>query len=180
MAHAADPGWKPAIPQAGRIVTGRSPEGSILVVLRAAAILLSAVAVAAGLFALVFGAGSQEPRIGSATARILISAAMGASVIGISMTGRGGPDTSSPGRLAVSVFEITIRRMLFAAALGPAGLAISWLAGDATYVVFGTGLAALLVAVASPTRRRLEQFQGDVDEAGSKLSVVASLQLPYR
>jgi hypothetical protein len=73
-----------------------------------------------------------------------------------------------------------MRRMLIAATLGPSGMVLSWLSGDATYVVFGTGLALLLIAVASPTSRRIEQFQSEVDEAEASLSVLDALLRPYR
>lgn len=175
-----DPGWRPAFPIARRILMGRGPSGSILLVMRAGVVLLGAVAAGSALAALVFGAGSQDPRISATSARILISAAMGAGAIGVSLTGTGGPDLDDEGRLAVSVFTITMRRVLFAAAIGPAGFAISWLAGDASYVVFGTGLALLFMAVAGPTSKRIAQFQTEVDEAGSDLSVLHALQRPYR
>jgi hypothetical protein len=132
------------------------------------------------LAALLFGAGTQEPRISSTVARILISAAMGAGAIGVSLTGTGGPDLESEGHLAVSVFTITMRRVLYAAVIGPAGLAISWLSGDGSYVIFGTGLALLFMAVAGPTSKRLAQFQSEVDDAGCDLSVIRALQRSYR
>jgi hypothetical protein len=175
-----DPGWRPAFPLVGRILTGRGPDGSILLVMRASVILLGIAATASGLGALVLGAGSQQPRIDQTVARLLISLAMGLGVIGTSQVGKGGPDVNSPGHLAISVFRITMRRVLFAAAVGPAGLAISWLAGDASYVVFGTGMALLLMAVASPTLKRISAFQAEVVEAGSDLSVIETLHRPYR
>lgn len=180
MDEFADPGWRPAVPLIGRILSGRGPEGPILLVMRAGVLLLGAVAASSAIFALVFGAGSRDPRIDSVVARILISAAMGASAIGISLTGTGGPDLESEGHLAVSVFAITMRRVVYAAAMGPAGLMISWLAGDASYVIFGTGLALLLLAVAGPTSKRITHFQEEVDEAGSGLSVIRALHRPYR
>jgi hypothetical protein len=175
-----DPGWRPAVPIAVRILAGRGPEGSMLLVMRAGVILLAAVATGSAVAALVFGAGSREPRISATLARILISAAMGGGAIGVSLTGTGGPDLDSDRHLAVSVFTITMYRVLFAAAIGPAGFAISWLAGDASYVIFGTGLALLFMAVAGPTSKRLAQFQAEVDEAGSDRSVLIALQGPYR
>lgn len=180
MNDVIDPGWRPAVPLVGRILSGRGPDGSILLVMRAGVMLLAGVAAATALGALLFGAGSQEPRIGPTLARILISASMGAGAIGISLTGTGGPDTESESHLAVSVFTITMRRVLWAAAIGPAGLAISWLAGDASYVIFGTGLALLFMTVAGPTSKRLGQFQREVEEAESDLSVLRALHRPYR
>jgi hypothetical protein len=179
MTEPTDPGWRPALQLVGRVVAGR-PDGTILLVMRAGVILLGAVAAASALAALLFGAGSREPLISAAVARILISAAMGFGAIGVSLTGTGGPDLGSEGHLAVSVFTITMRRVLYAAAIGPAGFAISWLAGDASYVVFGTGLALLLMAVGGPTSKRLAQFQAEVDEEGSDLSVLQALHRPYR
>lgn len=178
MTDVTDPGWEPAVPLIGRVVAGR-PTGSILLVMRAMVLLLGIVAAAGAAVALLAGAGSSEPLIGSTAARILLSAAMGAGAIGISLTGTGGPDADDPHHLAVSIFQITMRRVLFAAAIGPAGLAISWLAGDGSYVIFGTGLALLFMAVAGPTRKRLSQFQVEVEEAGSTLSVLEVLQRPY-
>jgi hypothetical protein len=180
MTDFTDPGWRPALPLVGRILSGRGPDGSILLVMRAGVILLGAVAVAAAIAALVFGAGTQEPRISSTVARILISAAMGGGAIGVSLTGTGGPDMDSEGHLAVSVFTVTMRRVLYAAAIGPAGLAISWLSSDGSYVIFGTGLALLFMAVGGPTSKRVAQFQAEVDEAGSDLSVIRALHRSYR
>lgn len=168
------------MPLVAKILTGRTPTGSILEVMRAGVILLAGVAVTSALVALILGAGSNEPRIDATTARIAISAAMGVGAVGISLTGRAGPDVDSPGHLGVSIFQITMRRVLWAAAIGPAGLAISWLSGDGSYVVFGTGLAVLFIAVAGPTTKRISVFQTEVDEAGSDLSVLVALQRPYR
>lgn len=175
-----DPGWRPALPLVGQVVGGRSLDGSILIVMRAAVVFLVIVSAVLGLGVVVFGAGPREARIGDGAARILLSAVMGGALIGISMTGRGGPDLSDADHLAVSVFRITMRRVVFAAAIGPAGMAISWLAGDPSYVIFGTGLAILLMAVAGPSERRIGQFQTEVDEAGSDLSVLGALQRRYR
>lgn len=168
------------MPLVARILSGRGPDGSILMVMRAAVILLAAVASGAALVALVAGAGTREARIDPTVARILISLAMGVGAIGVSLTGKGGPDLDSPAHLAVSVFQITMRRVLFAAAIGPAGLVISWLSGDASYVIFGTGLALLFMAVAGPTSKRIAHFQSEVDDAGADLSVLAAVQRPYR
>ena len=180
MTDSLDPGWRPAVPLVGRIVSGRGLDGSILLVMRAAVIFLGVAAALSGLGSLILGAGSQHPRIGGTSARILISLAMGIAAIGISTVGKAGPDLDSPGHLAVSVFRITMRRVLFAAGVGPAGLAISWVSGDASYVIFGTGLAILLMAVAAPTSRRLAQFQSEVVDAGSEISVLEALQRSYR
>jgi len=148
--------------------------------MRAGVLLLSAVAGLTALTVLIFGAGSSAERIDAIVARVAISAAVGASVIATSFIGRGGPDLQTEGHLAVSVFQITMRRVLAAAAVGPAGLMLSWLSADASYVIFGSGLAMLLMAVASPTSKRLDQWQSEVDEAESKLSVHSALDRPWR
>lgn len=175
-----DPGWKSALPQVGRIATGRTPAGSILLVMRGAVLFLEIAAVVAGFLVVFLGGGAQEARVDDVTARILISLMVGVVIIAITRIGREGPDVSTAEHLAVSVFRITMRRVLVAAALAPVGMALSWLSGDASYVVFGTGLAMLLMAVSSPTVRRIEQFQTEVDDAGSELVVLAALQRSYR
>lgn len=179
MPHPLDPGWRRAPAAAWRILTG-GPQGTILEVMRAAVVLLGTVAVVAALGALMAGAGTRDPVIGSTSARLALSGALAVAVVGMSLTGTGGPDVDGPDHLAIDVFRITMRRVLFAAALGPAGLAISWLAGDGSYVVFGTGLALLFMAVSGPTEKRLRQFQVEVGEAGSDLDVVEALQRSFR
>ena len=180
MIQDADPGWKPAVPVAVNIVIGRGVSGSILIVMRAGVLLLSLVAAVTAVLVVVFGAGSGAERVDATVARIGISAAIGLSVIATSSIGRGGPDVDGEGSLAVSLFRITMRRVLAAAAVGPAGLLLSWLSADASYVIYGTGLAMLLMAVASPTAKRLDQLQSEVDEAGSNLSVRTALDRPWR
>jgi len=180
MHESTDPGWSPAVPLIGRILSGRGPDGSILLVMRAGVMLLGVVAGVAALIALTMGAGSREPRIDPVTARTAISVSLGAVVIAISRIGRAGPGTETDDHLALSVFDITMRRVLAAAALGPIGLGVSWLAGDPSYVIFGTGLALLFMAIAGPTSKRLGQFQAEVDEAGSSLSVLNALERSYR
>jgi len=175
-----DPGWGPAVPVAAGIVTGRGAAGSILLVMRAGVLLLSLVSAVTAVLVLVFGAGSGAERIEPTIARIGISAAVGASVIAGTLIGRDGPALDSEGHLAVSLFQITMRRVLAAAAVGPAGLLLSWLSADASYVIFGSGLAMLLMAVASPTSSRIEQWQSDVVEAGSELSVRTALDRSWR
>lgn len=175
-----DPGWRPALSYAGRIATGRTPEGPILLVMRGAVVFLETAAALAGFVVLFLGAGAQEPRVGDVTARILLSIAIGLVLIAMTVIGRAGPDTADLGRLANSVFRITMRRVLVAASLTAIGMALSWTSGDAAYVLFGASLSMLLMAVASPTQRRIQQFQSEVDAAGSDLSVLEALDLPYR
>jgi hypothetical protein len=176
----ADPGWKPSVPVAVGIVRGRGATGSILLVMRAAVLLLSVVSGLTAVAVLVFGAGSGEVVINSTVARMGISAVVGAAVFATSFIGRAGPDLSDESVMAVSLFQITMRRVLAAAAVGPAGLIFSWLSADASYVIFGAGLAMLLMAVASPTARRIEQWETEVEEAGSDLSVRSALNRPWR
>jgi hypothetical protein len=180
MSEFDDPGWKPSVPVAMGIVRGRGVTGSILLVMRAAVLLLSVVSGLTAVAVLIFGAGSGEVVIGSTVARMTISAAVGAAVIATSFIGREGPDLSDEGAMAVSLFQITMRRVLAAAAVGPAGLILSWLSADASYVIFGAGLAMLLMAVASPTARRISQWEIEVEEAGSDLSVPAALSRSWR
>ncbi len=175
-----DPGWRPALAVAARIVTGRGADGSILLVMRAGVVLLSIAAGATALGVLVFGGGSGDASIDETTARLGLFSVVGIAAIAIGVVGRGGPDVDSESHLAASVFQITMRRVLVAAAMGPAGLLLSWLAADGTYVIFGAGVAVLLMAVVSPTSDRLGQWQRDVAEAGSDLSVVVALSRPFR
>lgn len=148
--------------------------------MRAGVLLLSLVAAATALAVIVFGAGSGTERISALSARMGISAAVGLSVIATSSIGRGGPDLDSESQMAVSLFQITMRRVLAAAAVGPVGLLLSWLSADASYVIYGSGLAMLLMAVASPTAKRLDQLQSEVDEAGSDLSVRTAVSRSWR
>ncbi len=180
MSEHPDPGWRPAVPVALGIVTGRGASGSILLVMRAGVLLLSLVAAVTAVAVLVFGAGSGVEKVDGTVARIGISAAVGASVIATSYIGRGGPDLDTEAHLAVSLFQIIMRRVLAAAAVGPAGLMLSWLAADASYVIFGSGLAMLLMAVAGPTSKRIDHWQSEVDEAGAELSVRSALDQPWR
>jgi peptidoglycan/LPS O-acetylase OafA/YrhL len=150
-----------------------------LLVLRAFVLLLAVVALGGGVIALMFGAGAEEPRIDALAARFAISLALGASVIATSFIGKEGPDVGSEAELAASLYQTTMRRVLAAAAVGPIGLLLSWLSGDGTYVIFGTGLALLLMAVAAPTGKRLKQYQSEVDDAGSDLSVMSALSRRY-
>ena len=60
------------------------------------------------------------------------------------------------------------------------GLMLSWLAADASYVIFGSGLAMLLMAVAGPTSKRIDHWQFKVDEADVELSVRSALDRPWR
>ncbi len=149
-------------------------------VMRAGVLLLTLVTAVTATAALVFGAGSDVERIGASTARIGISAGVGLSVIATVTIGRGGPDLDSESHLALSVFQITMRRVLAAAAVGPIGLLLSWLSADATYVIYGSGMAMLLMAVASPTTKRLDQLQSEVDEAGSDLSVHSAVDRSWQ
>lgn len=149
-------------------------------VMRATVVLLSGVAALSALTVLVFGAGSGTRYVDASLARIGLSALVGAAVIAISYIGRGGPDLDDERHLAVSLFQIGTKRVLSAAAVGPGGFILSWLAADATYVIFGAGLALLLMAVVAPTVDRIAQWQAEVDEAGSDLSVGAALGRPWR
>lgn len=179
-ADSLDPGWRPALTLAGRIITGRGAQGSMLLVMRAAVVLLSVAAVATAVGVLVFGGGSGEASMDETTARLGLFAAVGIAAAVISLVGRGGPDVADEIHLAVFVFQVTMRRVLAAAALGPAGLVLSWLAADGTFVIFGAGVAVLLMAVVAPTADRLRQWQADVAEAGSDLSVIGALSRPFR
>lgn len=158
----------------------RPPDASILLVMRGAVLFLSVAGAAAAVVAIALGAGSQEPRIEEATARIVLGVAVAAGAIALAVIGRAGPDVRSRSHLAVSVFRITMLRVLATAAVQPVGLALSWASGDPAYVIFGTGAAILLMAVGGPTRDRLAKWQDEVEGRGSDLSVVAALAAPYR
>ena len=175
----SDPGWRPAVAVAWRVLTLRPPEASILMVMRGAVIFLSVAGAVAAVVAIALGAGSQEPRIEEATARIVLGLAVAVGAITLALIGRSGPDVRSQGHLAVSVFRATMLRVLAVAAVQPAGLALSWASGDPAYVIFGTGAAILLMAVGGPTRDRLGKWQELIDESGSDLSLQEALSAPY-
>lgn len=59
-------------------------------------------------------------------------------------------------------------------------MVLSWLAGGRTYVIFGAGGAVLLMAVVAPTADWLRQWQKEVAEARSDLSVLEALRRPFR
>lgn len=174
-----DPGWRPAWKVVAGFLGGRGARGSILLVMRAAVLFLGTVAIGTAVVVLVFRAGSSEPTIEDSSARIAISVAVGLAAVAISVIGRSGFDMTSEHALAVSLFQIGMRRILVGAAVGPVGFILSWMSGDGSYVIFGAGLAILLMAVAGPTKDRLVAWQRDVDEAGADLSVLAALSRPF-
>jgi hypothetical protein len=180
MSDLVDPGWRPAVPMALRILGLRRPSGSMLVVLRASIVFLCGAAGIIGVVAVVLSAGSSEPRISGVTAQIILGGAVIAAAAVISMTGRESPDLRSVGHLAVWLFAVTMRRVLAAAAVGPVGFLLSWMAGAGSYVIFGSGAAILLMAVVAPTRDRIASWQAEVTETGSELVVLEGLLLPYR
>lgn len=180
MSLPGDPGWRPALPVALRIVGWRRPSGSILIVLRATAMFLGAAAAVTAVLGVILSAGADEPRVAEVTARLVLGAAVGAAVLVAAVTGRESPDLRSPGHLAVWLFGVTIRRLLAAAAVGPVGFLLSWMAGSAAYVVVGAGAAMLLIAVVAPTADRLRTWQSDITEAGSDIVVLEALGMPYR
>lgn len=180
MTEPVDPGWRPAIPIAIRILGLRRPSGSILIVLRAVVVFLSLAAAATAAIAILLSAGSEEPRIGEVTAQLVLGAAVIASAAVVALTGREPPDLRSEGHLAVSLFAVTMRRVLASAAVGPVGFLLSWMAGAGSYVIFGSGAAILLMAVVAPTKARLDAWQAEVTEAGAEISVLAAVLLPYR
>jgi hypothetical protein len=172
-----DPGWRPAVALAGRIALLRRPQGSILTVLRATVVFL---AVAPGLIAvlvLLLGAGSRSPQIEQITAQIALFAAVGLAATAIALIGREHPDDESELRLAAWVFRTTMRRVLAAAAVGPVGLLLSWMAGDGAWVIYGAGASIVLISIAAPTASRLQAWQEDIGEEG--LSVLQALQRRY-
>ncbi len=64
-----DPGWRPGVALAGRIITGRGADGSMLLVIRPAVILWSIAAAVTAVAVLVFGGSSGEAVIDETTAR---------------------------------------------------------------------------------------------------------------
>jgi hypothetical protein len=54
------------------------------------------------------------------------------------------------------------------------------MAGEGSYVIFGSGAAILLMAVVAPTSDRLQAWQTEVSEAGSQIVVLAAVLMPYR
>ncbi|HEX9978408.1 MAG TPA: hypothetical protein VGB41_07270 [Acidimicrobiia bacterium] len=180
MTTPADPGWRPSIPVAVRILGLRRPSGSILIVMRAAIMFLSAAAAITAVVAVILSAGSEEPRISELTAQIVLGAAVIAAASAIAVSGREPLDVRSEGHLAVWLFAITMRRVLASAAVGPVGFLLSWMAGEGSYVIFGSGAAILLMAVVAPTSDRLQAWQTEVSEAGSQIVVLTAVLMPYR
>ena len=81
--------------------------------------------------------------------------------------------------MAASLFTLTLRRVVVAATVLPVGMLLSWTSGDETWIIFGGGATLLLMAVAGPTRDRIEKWQAEVDEAGVDVSVLGSLSRRY-
>lgn len=180
MTDPTDPGWRPAVPVAIGILGLRKPVGSILIVMRAVVVFLASTAAVIAVVAVLLSAGSSEPRIGEVSAQLILGAAVIAAASVIAVTGREPADLQGEGHLALWLFSVTMRRVLAAAAVGPVGFVLSWMAGAGSYVIFGSGAAILLMAVVSPTADRLRTWQTEVDEAGSEIVVLEALAMPYR
>ena len=82
--------------------------------------------------------------------------------------------------MAASLFTLTLRRVVVAATVLPVGMLLSWASGDETWIIFGGGATLLLMAVAGPSRDRIEKWQDEVDEAGLEISVLGALSRRYR
>jgi hypothetical protein len=173
-----DPGWRPAARSAAALLVGRRPATSILEVMRGSIVLLSAAAGTAALIALVLGAGSGEPRIDRVAAQVLLGAGVIAAATVMATVGRILPEVD-PSRLAVFLFVATQRKVLAAAAVGPLGLILSWLAADGALVIFGMGTSILLMAVAAPTADRIRIWQEEVDTFEHPYSVLGALLRSY-
>jgi hypothetical protein len=176
--EATDPGWRPALRAASRLVTS-GPSGSMLVVMRATVVLLCTVAGATALLALLLGAGSGEPKIDGVAAHVVLGAGVAAAAAVMALTGRVLPE-EGPGEVAAFLFVTTQRKVLAAACVGPLGLFLSWLAADGAQVIFGVGAAVLLMAVAAPTADRIHAWQEEVDTFPEPFSVLEALLAGHR
>jgi hypothetical protein len=158
----------------------RPPEGTVLVVLRAAVLALGGAGVVVGVLALVLGAGGGEPRIDDLGAQVVLGAATITAAIGIAVVGRSWEPPPSELAMASSLFTLTLRRVIVASMVLPVGMVLSWASGDETWIVFGAGATLLLMAVAGPTVDRIEKWQAEADEAGVDVSVLGALSRRYR
>lgn len=175
-----DPGWRPAIRVATQVLLLRRPEGSIIDVLRGSVIFLATASVVVAVVVVVLGAGADEPRIDETTARIGLFVGVGLAGVAIAWVDREALDVRSPGHFAVEAFTTTMRKVLSAAAVGPVGLVLSWASGDASYVLFGTGASLLLMAVGGPTKRRVQAWRDEVEEADAGFDALDAIGAPYR
>lgn len=167
-----DPGWRPALGLAARLALLRPPDGSLLAVMRAAAILLGGVAVVTAVLVLVFGGGSGTARIDDLTAQVGLFVAVALAAVVIAVIGNEAPDTSAESALAAWVFRVTMLRVLAAASVGPFGFLLSWSAGDGAWVIYGAGASVLLILVVGPTRRRLATLQEDLGDEWDLIGVL--------
>ena len=178
MIDPIDPGWGPAFPIALGILALRRPSGSILIVMRAAVLVVEIatafLAVVAGLLSL------EEAGRGEVAARGVLGAAILAATAVIVVTGREPLDLQTEGHLGAALFTVTMRRVVAAAAVGAVGLLLSWVAGTGWYAVFGTVAVMVLLVVVAPTRLRLKTWQAEVTAAGSEFVVLKALSIPYR
>jgi hypothetical protein len=173
-----DPGWRPAVRLALRLLR---PTGtvSVLMVMRSSTVLLGGVAGLAGLIALLLGAGASSPRMDPVSAQVLLAGAVIAAASVMAVHGRVLPEVE-PRRLAWFLFTTTQRKVMAAAAVGPAGMLLSWLSADGTMVIFGVGVAILLMMVAAPTALRIRAWQDEVDAFTKPYSVLGALLLDHR
>ena len=158
----------------------RPPEGTVLIVLRAAVLALGGAAVLVAVMALVLGAGGGEPRIGDVEAQLVLGGATITAAIGIAVVGRSWEPPATEQAMASSIFTLTLRRVIVASIVLPVGMVLSWASGDETWIIFGAGATLLLMAVAGPSRDRLEKWQDEVTAAGIDVSVMAALSRRYR
>jgi hypothetical protein len=148
-------------------------------VLRAAVFAMGGAAVLAAAIALVFGAGAGEPRIDDLGAQLVLGGATISAAVGIAIVGRSWQPPPTDQAMAASLFTLTLRRVVVAATVLPVGMLLSWTSGDETWIIFGGGATLLLMAVAGPTRDRIEKWQAEVDEAGVDVSVLGALSRRY-
>ena len=155
-------------------------DATLLSLLRASTLLSSFVA--AALAAIVLGLGLADPGggIGPTAGGSLFAAGSAASVISIVSLGRERPDIGDPGRLAASLYGVTMNRILLGSAPAPLGAAVSVGVGEPAIAIIGAGLTIGLMTVLSPTRERLHYWQKDIRERGSDLDVVEVLSTTLR
>jgi len=180
MSLVEDPGWRPALGVAARIVAFRRPRGSLLVVLRAAVVFLVFGAAATAVLGVVLSASGGVARVSDTTARIVLVAAVVAAAAVIAVTRAEQPDFRGPGNLALWLFVATMRRILAGASVGPIGFLLSWMGRTGIHAVVGSIAAIVLIAASAPPTRWVQGWQEKVDEARANIDVLDALSIPYR
>lgn len=171
-----DPGWRSAFPIALRIASLRGVDADLLLTLRG--ITVFALATSALLVPVSYLATlGAEPSDSATTASAVIVAVV--IVGGLSVLLGARPlDTTDTVHLAASLFRQTTLRVVLGASLGGVGLVAAFASGEPVLGLVGTLCAVVSIALAAPTRGRVDAWQEAVDDSG--LSVRQALGIRYR